>query len=31
MFDVMIGMDPVEAKRVWLDAVDDLLRVHDQT
>jgi AcrR family transcriptional regulator len=30
MFDVMIGMDPVEAKRVWLDAVDDLLRVHDQ-
>jgi len=30
MFDVMIGMDPAEAKRVWLDAVDDLLRVHDQ-
>jgi AcrR family transcriptional regulator len=30
MFDVMIGMNPVEAKRVWLDAVDDLLRVHDQ-
>jgi AcrR family transcriptional regulator len=30
MFDVMIGMDPVEAKKVWLDAVDDLLRVHDQ-
>jgi len=31
MFDVMIGMDPAEAKRVWLDAVDDLLRVHDQS
>jgi AcrR family transcriptional regulator len=31
MFDVMIGMDPAEAKRIWLDAVDDLLRVHDQT
>jgi AcrR family transcriptional regulator len=30
MFDVMIGMDPAEAKRIWLDAVDDLLRVHDQ-
>ena len=30
MFDVMIGMDPAEAKKVWLDAVDDLLRVHDQ-
>ncbi len=30
MFDVMIGMDPAEAKGVWLDAVDDLLRVHDQ-
>ncbi len=30
MFDVMIGMDPAEAKRVWLDAVDDLLRVHDR-
>lgn len=28
MFDVMIGMDPTEAKQVWLDAVDDLLRVH---
>ena len=28
MYDVMIGMDPGEAKRVWLDAVDDLLRVH---
>jgi len=30
MFDIMIGMDPVEAKRIWLDAVDDLLRVHDR-
>jgi AcrR family transcriptional regulator len=30
MFDVMIGMDPAEAKRVWLDAVNDLLRMHDQ-
>ena len=30
MFDVVIGMDPVEAKGVWLDAVDDMLRVHDQ-
>ena len=29
MFDVMIGMDPAEAKQVWLDAVDDLLRVHE--
>ncbi|OPY39057.1 MAG: DNA-binding transcriptional repressor AcrR [Methanoregula sp. PtaU1.Bin051] len=29
MFDVMIGMDPTEAKRIWLDAIDDLLRVHD--
>jgi AcrR family transcriptional regulator len=28
MYDVMIGMDPGEAKMVWLDAVDDLLRVH---
>lgn len=30
MFDIMIGMDPKEAKVVWLDAVDDLLRVHDR-
>jgi AcrR family transcriptional regulator len=30
MFDIMIGMDPDEAKRVWLDAVDDMLRVHDR-
>lgn len=30
MFDVMIGMDPAEAKKVWLDAVDDLLRVHEK-
>ena len=29
MFDVMIGMDPAEAKQVWLDAFDDLLRVHE--
>lgn len=29
MFDIMIGMDPAEAKKVWLDAVDDLLRVHE--
>jgi len=29
MFDVMIGMDPADAKRVWLGAVDDLLRVHE--
>lgn len=29
MFDVMIGMDPEEAKKVWLGAVDDLLRVHE--
>ena len=29
MFDVMIGMNPAEAKQVWLDAVDDLLRVHE--
>jgi AcrR family transcriptional regulator len=28
MFDIMIGMDPAEAKKVWLDAVDDLLRMH---
>lgn len=31
MYDVMVGMDPAEAKRVWLDAVDDLLRVHERT
>ncbi|HOX34111.1 MAG TPA: TetR/AcrR family transcriptional regulator [Methanoregulaceae archaeon] len=30
MFDVMMGMDPAEAKKVWLDAVDDLLRVHER-
>lgn len=30
IFDVMIGMDPAEGKRVWLDAVDDLLRVHNR-
>jgi len=29
MFDVMIGMDPAEAKKIWLAAVEDLLRVHD--
>ena len=29
MFDVMIGMDPAEAKQIWLNAVDDLLRVHE--
>lgn len=29
MFDVMIGMDPAEAKKIWLAAVQDLLRVHD--
>lgn len=29
MFDVMIGMDPAEAKRAWLDSVDNLLRVHE--
>ncbi|WAC05359.1 MAG: TetR/AcrR family transcriptional regulator [Methanoregula sp.] len=29
MFDVMLGMDPAEAKGVWLDAVDDLVRVHE--
>jgi hypothetical protein len=29
MFDVLIGMDPAVAKRIWLDAVDDLLRVHE--
>lgn len=29
MFDVLIGMDPVEAKRIWMDAMDDLLRVHE--
>lgn len=29
MFDVMIGMDPTEAKKIWLAAVEDLLRVHD--
>jgi AcrR family transcriptional regulator len=29
MFDVMLGMDPAEAKQVWLDAVDDLVRVHE--
>jgi AcrR family transcriptional regulator len=28
MYDVMAGMDMAEAKSVWLDAVDDLLRVH---
>jgi len=30
MFDIMIGMSPAEAKMVWLNAVADLLRVHDQ-
>ncbi len=30
IFDVMIGMDPAQAKQVWLDAVDDLLMVHEQ-
>ena len=29
VFDVMIGMDPAEAKQIWLNAVDDLLRVHE--
>ena len=29
MYDVMIGMEPKEAKAVWLDAIDDLLRVHN--
>jgi AcrR family transcriptional regulator len=27
MFNVMIGADPAEAKRVWVAAVEDLLRV----
>jgi hypothetical protein len=27
MFNVMIGTDPAEAKRVWVAAVEDLLRV----
>lgn len=30
MFDVLMGLDPAEAKKVWLDAVDDLLRVHER-
>lgn len=30
MFNVMVGMDPAEAKRIWLDAVDDLLRIHER-
>lgn len=30
MFDVLIGMDPAVAKRIWLDAMNDLLRVHER-
>jgi len=29
MYDVIIGMDPAEAKKVWLNVVDDLFRVHE--
>ena len=27
LFNVMVGMDPAEAKRIWLAAVEDLLRL----